>query len=43
MGGSRSDGVGFMLQDLWGLGLVVLIVLGFGLLVAANWFANRRR
>lgn len=32
-----------MLQDLWGLALVLLIVLGFGLLLAATWFANRRR
>jgi hypothetical protein len=33
----------FMLQDLWGLALVLLIVLGFGLVVAATWLANRRR
>lgn len=43
MGGSRSEDVGFMLQDLWGLVLVLLIVVGLTLLVAANWFAYRRR
>jgi hypothetical protein len=43
MGGSRSDGLGFMLQDLWGLAVVLMVVIGLGLLVAASWFANRRR
>ena len=43
MGGSRSDGVGFLLQDLWGLALVLLIGAGLALMVAASWFANRHR
>jgi hypothetical protein len=43
MGGSRSDGLGFMLQDLWGLALVLMVVIGLGLLVAASSFADRRR
>jgi hypothetical protein len=43
MGGSRSGGMGFMLQDLWWLGLVLLIVAGLALLVAAAWYADRRR
>jgi hypothetical protein len=42
MGGSRSEGMGFMLQDLWGLGLVLLIVAGLALVVAAAWYTNRR-
>jgi len=42
MGGSRSDGMGFLLQDLWGLALVLLIVAGLALVVAASWFVNRR-
>jgi hypothetical protein len=43
MGGSRLEGAGVMLQDLWGFALVLLLVIGFGLLVAVSWFATRRR
>lgn len=42
MGGSSFAGSGSLIQDLWWLALVLILVLGMALLIAASWYANRR-